>query len=94
MTGTGDFKVDCASAPSAVVLALRMFNVAPQTINVAGRAGADKAYVFGFDAGDLGKRPFVGKRLQIAADGALVLTFTDSPIPELNGRPLRYVRER
>lgn len=94
VTGTGNFKVDCASAPAAVVLALRMFNVAPQTIDVASRAGADKAYVFGFDPGDLGKRPFVGKRLQIAADGALVLTVTDSLIPQLNGRPLRYVRER
>ena len=94
VSGTGDFKVDCAGAPAAVILALRMFNVAPQTLDVAGRAGADKAYVFGFDAGDLGRRPFVAKRLQIAADGALVVTFTDSPIPQLNGRPLRYVRER
>ena len=88
------FKVDCASAPTAVALGLSMFGLAPQTIDVAGRAGADRVYVFEFDPGDLGKRRFVAQRLQVGADGALVMVSADSPIPELNGRKLRYERER
>lgn len=94
MTQESRFKVDCASAPTALALGLSMFNLAPQTIDVAGRAGADKAYVFQFDPGDLGKRQFVAQRLQVTADGSLVMVSTDSPIPELNRRPLQYQRER
>jgi hypothetical protein len=32
-----------------------MFAVPPQTMDVASPAGGDKAYVFEFDPGDLGK---------------------------------------
>jgi hypothetical protein len=88
------FKVDCKSAPTAVALGLRMFGLAPQTINVADRAGAAKVYVFEFDPGDLGKRKFVAQRIQVNADGSLVMVYSDSPIQELNGRQLRYERER
>ena len=94
-TQEGRFKVDCASAPTAVALGLSMFGLAPQTIDVAARASADsRVYVFEFDPGDLGKRKFVAQRLQIGADGSLVTVFNDSPIPDLNGRKLRYERER
>ena len=93
-TQESQFKVDCASAPTAVALGLSMFNLAPQTIDVAGRAGDDKAHVFQFDPGDLGKRQFVAQRLQVSADGSLVMVSTGSPIQELNGRPLQYARER
>ena len=58
-------EVDCAQAPTAVALALRMFGLAPQRIDVASRAGADKVYVFEFEPGDLGKRKFTAQRLQI-----------------------------
>ena len=92
-TQESQFKVDCASAPTAVALGLSMFNLAPQTIDLAGRAGDDKAYVFQFDPGDLGKRQFVAQRLQVSADGSLVMVSTDSPIPELSRRPLQYQRE-
>ena len=54
--------------------------------------GADKAYVFSFEPGDLGKKPFNSVQLRINGD-ALEMTYTDSPITELNGRPFRYVRE-
>lgn len=88
------FKVDCMSAPTAIALGLRMFGLAYQTIDVANRAGGEKIYVFEFDPGDLGKRKFVGQRLQAGADGALVTVFDDTPIAELKGRKLRYERER
>ena len=84
----------CKSAPAAVALALRMFNVAPQTINVADKSGADKVYVFEFDPGDLGKKKFTAQRVQVAADGALAMVYADSPIPELKGRRLRYERQQ
>lgn len=42
VTQAEGYKVDCASAPTAVILGLRMYGLAPQTINVADRAGTDK----------------------------------------------------
>ena len=93
-TMEGRFKVDCASAPTAVALGLRMFGLAPQTIDVAGRAGADKVYVFEFDPGDLGKKKFVAQRLAVGADGSLTTAYANTPIPELAGRPFRYLRQQ
>jgi hypothetical protein len=93
-TQESSFEVDCTSAPTAVTLGLSMFGLAPQTINVADRAGADRVYVFEFDPGDLGKKKFVTHRLQVGADGSLAMMYSDSPIPELTGRRFQYVRER
>jgi hypothetical protein len=88
------FNVDCAQAPTAVALSLRMFGLAPQTIDVAGQAGAEKSYVFEFEPGDLGKRKFVAQRLQIGTDGSLTMVYPNSPIPEFAGKQFRYVRQR
>ena len=49
VTGAEGYKIDCASAPTVVSLGLRMYGLAPQAIDVADRAGADKVYVFEFD---------------------------------------------
>ena len=65
VTQAEGYKVDCASAPTAVILGLRMYGLAPQTIDVADRAGADKVYVFEFDPGDLGRKKFVAQRLRV-----------------------------
>ena len=54
VTGAAGFKIDCRAAPTQVLLGLRMYGVASQTIDVSGQAGTDKAYVFEFDTGDLG----------------------------------------
>src|SRR5262249_20832520 len=86
-------EVDCAKAPTAVAWSLRMFALAPQTIDVASRAGADKVYVFEFEPGDLGKRKFTAQRLQIGTDGSLTMTYPNSPIREFAGRQFRYVRQ-
>jgi hypothetical protein len=93
-TQTYGLEVDCAKAPTAVALSLRMFGLAPQTIDVARRAGADKAYVFEFDPGDLGKRKFTAQRLQIGSDGSLTMTYPNSPIPEFAGKQFRYERQQ
>ena len=93
VTGAGSFKVDCTSAPTQVLLGLRMFAVAPQTIDVAGRAGADRTYVFEFDAGDLGRKRFAAQRLTIEGT-RLVMIYADTPIRELNGRTFRYVKQQ
>ena len=87
-------EVDCAQAPAAVALALRMFGLAPQRIDVAGQAGADKTYVFEFEPGDLGKRKFTAQRLQIGTDESLTMTYPNSPIAEFAGRQFRYVRQQ
>ena len=86
--------VDCANAPTAVALSLRMFGLAPQSIDLAGRSGADKAYLFEFDPGDLGKKKFVAHRLQIGADGSLTMAYPSSTIPEFAGKQFRYERRR
>lgn len=88
------FNVDCAQAPTAVALSLRMFGLAPQTIDVAGRAGADKAYVFEFEPGDLGKKQFTAHRLQVGADGSLTMAYPNSAIPEFAGKQFRYERRQ
>ena len=93
-TQEADFKIDCASAPTAVSLGLRMFDVAPQTIAVADRAGTNKAYVFEFDPGDLGRKRFVAQRLRRDGGGALLMVYANSPISELEGRTLRYEQSR
>jgi len=92
-TQAGGFAVDCKSAPSAISLGLGMFGIAPQSIEVAAPGNNDKTYVFGFTAGDLGKKRFADAPLRIDGD-TLEMTYTDTPITELQGRPFRYVRER
>jgi len=88
------FNVDCAKAPTAVALSLRMFGLAPQTIDVASRAGPDKTYVFAFDPGDLGKKKFTAHRLQVGADGSLTMAYPNSTIPEFAGKQFRYERRQ
>ena len=92
-TQAGGFGIDCGSAPSAIALGLGMFGVPPQSIDVSAHGGADKAYVFGFAPGDLGKKRFADVSLRIEGD-ALGMTYNNSPIAELNGKPFRYVREK
>ena len=94
VTGGEGYKIDCASAPTTVILGLRMYGLAPQVINVANRAGADKVYVFEFDPGDLGRKKFVAHRLRIKTSDILEMVYSDTPIKELEGRPFEYVRSR
>ncbi|KAB2939657.1 MAG: hypothetical protein K8F92_00210 [Hyphomicrobium sp.] len=93
VTQAGGFAVDCAGAPMAIALGLGMFGIALQTLDVSAHAGTDKAYVFAFEPGDLGKKAFAAQRLRVDGD-ALEMTYADTPIRELQGRPFRYVRER
>ena len=95
VTGAAGFKVDCREAPTHVLLGLRMYGVASQTIDVSAQAGTDKAYVFEFDTGDLGRKRFAGQRLALdgGSGGFLVTTYRDTPIRELDGRTFRYVRQ-
>jgi hypothetical protein len=93
VTQADGFAVDCKSAPSAISLGLGMFGIAPQSIDVAAPPGNDNGYVFGFTAGDLGKKRFTDVPLRVDGD-ALEMTYTDTPITELQGRSFRYVRER
>jgi hypothetical protein len=91
-TGASGFRIACANAPTQVLLGISMYGLAPQTIDVAGRAGADKTYVFEFDPGDLGRKKFTAHRL--TPDGRdLVMTYTDTSIRELDGRTFRYQRQ-
>jgi hypothetical protein len=94
VTRAEGFAVDCKAPPTAITLGVGMFGVAPQTLDLS-RAGADagKVYVFAFDPGDLGKKRFADVPLRINGD-ALEMTYTDTPITELQGRRFRYVRER
>jgi hypothetical protein len=93
VTQAAGFAVDCKTAPSAISLGLGMFGIAPQSIDVSAHGGNDKTYVFGFTPGDLGKKRFADVPLRVDGD-ALEMTYTDTPITELQGRPFRYVRER
>ena len=65
VTGAVGFKIECAEAPTHVLLGLSMYGVPSQTIEVAAQAGANKAYVFEFDAGDLGRKKFASQRFAI-----------------------------
>src|SRR5262245_38298113 len=96
VTGAAGFKVDCRDAPTHVLLGLRMYGVASQTVDVSAQAGTEKAYVFEFDTGDLGRKRFTGERLAIdsASGNFLVTTYRDTPIRELDGRSFRYVRQQ
>ena len=93
VTQAAAFGIDCKSAPAAISLGLGMFGVAPRAIDVSAHGGADKTYVFGFEPGDLGKKRFADVPLRVDRD-ALEMTYTDTPITELQGRSFRYVRER
>jgi len=92
VTGAGGFRVACTSAPTAIALGVEMYNLAYRTFDVSGRAGADKTYVFEFDAGDLGRKKFVAHPLQLTPEG-LTMTYADTPIRELEGRTFTYVRQ-
>jgi hypothetical protein len=94
VTGGEGYKIDCASAPTVVSLGLRMYGLAPQAINVADRAGADKVYIFEFDPGDLGRKKFVAHRLRMKTGDVLETIYADTPIKELEGRPFEYIRSR
>lgn len=93
ITQQSGLTVICAEAPKAVTLGLAMFGVAPQSIDVSAHAGPEKGYVFAFEPGDLGKKKFAGARLKVGTD-ALDMTYSDTPIEELSGKPFRYARER
>jgi hypothetical protein len=94
MTQAEGFAVACKAPPNAIALGLGMFGVAPQSIDVpAAGAGADQAYVFAFDPGDLGRKRFVSVPLRIDGD-ALEMTYADTPVNDLKGRVFRYIRER
>ena len=94
MTQEANFAVRCKSAPTSLALGLRMFDVAPQEINVADRAGSGNVYVFEFDPGDLGRKPFVAHRMRPDGADTLAMIYRGSPISELEGRTFRYVRSR
>ncbi len=94
MTGAEGYRLDCASAPTEVSLGLEMFGLAYQTIQVPGPAGAEKAYVFAFDPGDLGNKTFAGTRLRREGPDGLVTTYANPAIRELNGKTFTYERER
>jgi len=93
VSGAEGYNVDCAEAPTEVALGLRMFGVDYQALKVAAPAGADKAYVFVFDPGDLGFKPLAGTRLKRNGADSLVMTYTNPAIPELNGKTFTYERE-
>lgn len=93
VTGAGGYKVDCSSAPKDVSLGLEMFGIAYQTIQVSDHPGAENAYVFEFDPGDLGSKRFSGTRLRREGRDALVMTYANTPIRELDGKTLTYERE-
>jgi len=84
--------IDCRAAPSSIALGLAMFGLDHQTVDVSGRAGADKVYVFAFDPGDLGRKRFAGHRLR-PGDRGLVMIYRDTPIRDLSGRSFRYTRK-
>lgn len=65
ITQLDGYDAACASAPTAVTLGLAMFGLAPQSVDVVGKAGGDKGYVFEFEPGDLGKKKFAGVRAKI-----------------------------
>jgi hypothetical protein len=92
VTGTG-YRVDCKSAPTEVALGLEMFGVAYQIVPVSAAAGADKAYVFAFDPGDLGNKRFAGVHLQRKGPDSLVMTYANPAIAELDGKAFTYERE-
>jgi hypothetical protein len=94
VTQAEGYKVDCTNPPTEISLGLAMFGVAPQAIGVADKAGADKVYVFEFDAGDMGRKKFVAHRLTIKSSSVLEMTYADTPIQELEGRRFAYVRSR
>jgi hypothetical protein len=93
VTGAVGFKIECAEAPTHVLLGLSMYGVPSQTIEVAAQAGANKAYVFEFDAGDLGRKKFASQRFAIEDGTHLVTVYGDTPIRELTGRTFRYSRQ-
>ena len=68
-----------------------MYGLAPQAIDVADRAGADKVYVFEFDPGDLGRKKFVAHRLRFKTNDVLVMVYADSPDHGIE-RPVVRVR--
>ena len=94
VTGAEGFKIDCTAAPTQVLLGLGMYGVALQTIDVSGQAGPDKAYVFGFDPGDLGKKRFASQRFSMEVGTSLTAVYADTPIRELSGRTFRYARQQ
>jgi hypothetical protein len=94
VSGAGGYQVDCASAPGEVSLGLEMFGLGYQTIEVPAPAGAEKAYVFEFDAGDLGNKRFAATRLRRDGPDTLVMTYVNPAIQELDGKTFTYERER
>lgn len=92
-TGGGSFNVDCTEPLKSVSLAIRMYNVDFQKVDLAANAGPEHGYVFAFDPGDLGKKRFAGTRLKIADRSTLVMTYADTPIREFDGLEFTYKRE-
>lgn len=85
------YATPCATAPSEIALGLRMFGQAYEAVPYSGTPDGQKALVFEFEAGDLGKKAFPGTRLRRDGDG-LGLTYRNPAMPDHDGRQFSYRR--
>lgn len=81
----------CSSMPSEIALGVRMVGLAHQVVPVSRATNGQKALVFEFEPGDLGKKPFAGTRLR-REDDALSMTYRSSAVRDLDGRQFSYRR--
>lgn len=81
----------CASAPGEIALGLGMFGVAYEAVHFAGAPSGQKALVFEFEPGDLGKKAFTDSRLR-RENGGLGMTYRNPAMQEHDGRPFSYRR--
>lgn len=87
------FRTDCTSPPHTVELGVAMLQLDFQSTQLPQPAGGEKAYIFEFEPGDLGRKSFQGVRLKREGRDALILQYQDTPVNELAGRLFRYQRQ-
>lgn len=82
----------CTALPQSLLLGISMIGLAPQPVALASAVGSGKALVFTFDPGDLGRKAFSAVRLRRDGSTAFILTYSNSPLREFDGKQFRYQR--
>lgn len=87
------FTTTCTKPLQELSLGVLMVGLDHQAVKLETPDGPGKTYVFEFDPGDLGRKPFNGVALTQDGPDTITMTYGESPLKGLVGKRLNYKRQ-
>lgn len=88
------FKTSCTDPLQELSIGIFMVGLDYQPVSVAKSSNSSKVYIYQFEPGDLGKKPFLGTRLSPEGADTLTMIYGDSPLKGLVGKHLKFKRQK